>query len=205
MSVRREGPPSGPQAPSPGQFGGGRGWGPAGFPGAPRRGPSLRKESRSPRRRDLARPHPGQRSCSSLDARVRTKPGEGPGAKSWRFCPRKWPLQPAELALEDFCPRVPDTSAFPVLAPDKCTGLQSPDPGLVHSPFPILPYSEGRAKREAPASLPAGEGDSAPSRTGLQLPLTLPTESRRQQNPLKGTKTMRAEWGASLRRTRGGR
>ena len=150
--------------------------GPAGFPGAPRRGPSLRKGSRSPRRRDLARPRPGQRSCSSRDARLRTKAGEGPRAKSWCFCPRKWPLQPAELALDDFCPRVPDTSAFPVLAPDKCTGLQSPDPGLVHSRFPHPPLQRGESKaggtrvspsRERETRLPPEPGSSSLSHSPL--------------------------------------
>lgn len=170
----REGSPSGPQAPSPDQFGRGRGWGPAGFPEAPRRGPSLRKESRSPLRRGLPRPHPARRSCSSRDARLRTQAGEGSRAKSWWFCPRKWPLQHTELALEDFCPRVPDTSAFHVLAPN-APGPRSPDPGLGHSPFPHPTLQRGESKaRRHPGLSQQGEGDSAPSRTGAPAPSHTP-------------------------------
>lgn len=77
---------------------------------------------------------------------------------------------------------------------------------LFTAPSPILPYSEGKAKRGGTRVSPSRERETRlPPEPGLQLPLTLPTESHRQQNPLKGTKTMRAERGASLLRTRGGR
>lgn len=77
---------------------------------------------------------------------------------------------------------------------------------LFTAPSPILPYSEGKAKRGGTRVSPSRERETRlPPEPGLQLPLTLPTQSHRQQNPLKGTKTMRAERGASLLRTRGGR
>lgn len=78
--------------------------------------------------------------------------------------------------------------------------------GLFTAPSAILPYSEGKAKRGGTRVSPSRERETRlPPKPGLQLPLTLPTESHREQNPLKGTKTMRAERGASLPRTRGGR
>ena len=77
---------------------------------------------------------------------------------------------------------------------------------LFTAPSPILPYSEGKAKRGGTRVSPSRERETRlPPEPGLQLLLTLPTQSHRQQNPLKGTKTMRAERGASLLRTRGGR
>ena len=78
--------------------------------------------------------------------------------------------------------------------------------GLLTAPSAILPYSEGKAKRGGTRVSPSRERETRlPQEPGLQLPLTLPTESHQEQNPLKGTKTMRAERGASLPRTRGGR
>lgn len=157
MSVRKGGFSLQPPGTLSDQFGRGRGWGPAGFPEAPRRGPSLRKRAALPC--VAASPGPtGRRSCSSRDARLRTQAGEGSRGQELVVLPKEMASPAYRAGARDFCPRVPDTSAFHVLAPNKCTeGHKVLVLALFTAPSPILPYSEGKAKRGGTRVSPSRE------------------------------------------------
>lgn len=104
--------------------------------GAPSHGPFLSKGSSSPLQSGLPRPHPGQGFSSRAGLqlqplfRVRGRQGRGgrwaedPGPRVGGFASRnRFSRSPQLGSPEDPVPGVPDTSAFPFLVLDKCTGV----------------------------------------------------------------------------------